>query len=165
MQDYQQLAADTQRELGQKNVEHSRKVIADVRAVIRDIAQQEKLLLVLEENDQPVLYAEDGPDLTDRVIKAYDASSRNMPAPGGVSSFGDGGRATWVTSFIPGGRPCRKRIRLGHWALVPVVAHCSIAPVVPARSVSVRARPGSRIRYSLRLDFSARAARWTTVTS
>ena len=42
VQDYQQLAADTQRELGQKNVEHSRKVIVDVRAVIREIAQQEK---------------------------------------------------------------------------------------------------------------------------
>jgi outer membrane protein len=76
VQDYQQLAADTQRELGQKNVEHSRKVIVDVRAVIREIAQQEKLLLVLEKNDQPVLYAEDGPDLTDRVIKAYDAKSK-----------------------------------------------------------------------------------------
>ena len=76
VQDYQQLAQDTQREIGQKDAEHSRKVITDVRAVIREIAQQEKLMLVLEKNDQPVLYAEDGPDLTDKVIKTYDAKSK-----------------------------------------------------------------------------------------
>jgi len=76
VQDYQQLAQDTQREIGQKDAEHSRKVITDVRAVIRDIAQQEKFMLVLEKNDQPVLYAEDGPDLTDKVIKVYDAKSK-----------------------------------------------------------------------------------------
>lgn len=73
VRDYQQLTQDSQREIGQKDAEHTRKVITDVRAVIRDIAQQEKFMLVLEKNDQPVLYAEDGPDLTDKVIKAYDA--------------------------------------------------------------------------------------------
>lgn len=76
VQDYQQLAQDTQREIGQKDAEHSRKVITEVRAVIREIAQQEKFMLVLEKNDQPVLYAEDGPDLTDKVIKTYDAKSK-----------------------------------------------------------------------------------------
>ena len=76
VQDYQQLAQDTQREIGQKDAENFRKVVTDVRAVIREIAQQEKFMLVLEKNDQPVLYAEDGPDLTDKVIKTYDAKSK-----------------------------------------------------------------------------------------
>ncbi|OGI39154.1 MAG: hypothetical protein A2V91_06730 [Candidatus Muproteobacteria bacterium RBG_16_64_10] len=76
VQTYQQLAADAQRDLSQMDAEHSRKVLTDVRAVIREIALAEKLLLVLEKNEQPVLYAEDGPDLTDRVIKAYDAKSK-----------------------------------------------------------------------------------------
>lgn len=75
VQAYQQLAAEAQRDIGQKDAEHSRKVLADVRGVIREIAQQEKLLLVFEKNDQPVLYATDGPDLTDQVIKAYNAKS------------------------------------------------------------------------------------------
>lgn len=77
VQTYQQLAADGQRELSQMDAEHSRKVLTDIRAVIREIAQAEKLMLVLEKNEQPVLYAEDGPDLTDRVIKAYDAKSKH----------------------------------------------------------------------------------------
>jgi len=76
VQTYQQLAADGQRELSQMDAEHSRKVLTDIRVVIREIAQAEKLMLVLEKNEQPVLYAEDGPDLTDRVIKAYDAKSK-----------------------------------------------------------------------------------------
>jgi outer membrane protein len=76
VQTYQQLTADAQRELSQKDAEHSRKVLTDIRAVIREIAQAEKLLLVLEKNDQPVLYAEDGPDLTDKVIKLYDARAK-----------------------------------------------------------------------------------------
>lgn len=76
VQTYQQLAADGQRELSQMEAEHTRKVLTDIRAVIREIAQAEKLMLVLEKNEQPVLYAEDGPDLTDRVIKAYDAKSK-----------------------------------------------------------------------------------------
>ncbi len=77
VQDYQQLAQDTQREIGQKDIEHSRKTLTDIRAVIRDIAQHEKFMLILEKNDQPgMLYAEDGPDLTDKVIKAYDAKAK-----------------------------------------------------------------------------------------
>lgn len=76
VQTYQQLTADAQRELSQKDAEHSRKVLTDIRAVIREIAREEKLLLVLEKNEQPVLYAEDGPDLTDRVIKTYDAKAK-----------------------------------------------------------------------------------------
>lgn len=77
VQAYQQLAAEAQRELGQKDAEYTRKALTDIRAAIRDLAQEEKLLLVLEKNEQPVLYAEDGPDLTDKVIKAYDAKSKN----------------------------------------------------------------------------------------
>ena len=76
VQTYQQLAADAQRDLSQMDAEHSRKVLTDVRAVIREIALAEKLLLVLEKNEQPVLYAEDGPDLTDKVIKLYDARAK-----------------------------------------------------------------------------------------
>jgi len=75
VQAYQKLAAEAQRDIGQKDAEHTRKVLTEVRGVIREIAQQEKLLLVLEKHDQPVLYAADGPDLTDQVIKAYNAKS------------------------------------------------------------------------------------------
>ncbi len=77
VQAYQKLAAEAQRDIGQKDTERSRQVLTAVRGVIRELAQQENLLLVLEKNDQPVLYAADGPDLTDKVIKAYDAKAKN----------------------------------------------------------------------------------------
>lgn len=78
VQAYQQLAATAQRELSDLEAERTNKVITDIRSVIREVAQQEKLLLVLQKNEQlqPVLYAADGPDLTDKVIKAYDAKKR-----------------------------------------------------------------------------------------
>jgi outer membrane protein len=78
VQAYQQLAATAQRELSDLEAERTNKVITDIRGVIREVAQQEKLLLVLQKNEQlqPVLYAADGPDLTDKVIKAYDAKKR-----------------------------------------------------------------------------------------
>jgi outer membrane protein len=77
VQAYQQLAADAQRDLREKDAEYTRKALTDIRTAIRTLAKEEKLLLVLEKNEQPVLYAEDGPDLTDKVIEAYDAKARN----------------------------------------------------------------------------------------
>ncbi len=77
VQAYQQLASDAQRDLSQKDADITRKALTDIRAAIRELAKEEKLMLVLEKNEQPVLYAEDGPDLTDKVIKAYDAKARN----------------------------------------------------------------------------------------
>lgn len=77
VQVYQQLAAEAQRDLREKEAEFTRKALTDIRTAIRALAKEEKLLLVLEKNEQPVLYAEDGPDLTDKVIKTYDAKARN----------------------------------------------------------------------------------------
>jgi len=77
VQSYQQLAADAQRDLREKDNEYTRKALTAIRAAIRELAKEEKLMLVLEKNEQPVLYAEDGPDLTDKVIKAYDAKAKN----------------------------------------------------------------------------------------
>lgn len=77
VQAYQQLAAEAQRDLREKDAEYTRKALTDIRAAIRELAKEEKLMLVLEKNEQPVLYAEDGPDLTDKVIKAYDAKAKN----------------------------------------------------------------------------------------
>ncbi len=76
VQAYQQLAAEAQRDLREKESEFTRKALTDIRAAIRGLAKEEKLLLVFDKNEQ-LLYAEDGPDLTDKVIKAYDARAKN----------------------------------------------------------------------------------------
>ena len=73
VQAYQAKAADAQKELGGKDAEFTKQAVMEIKAIIADIAKQENLALVLEKNQQPVLYAQDGPDLTDKVIKKYDA--------------------------------------------------------------------------------------------
>lgn len=79
IQAFQKMAGEAQREFNQKEQEHTRKVVTEIRAIVAEIAKAEKLALVFEKNDAPVLvlYAEEGPDLTERVMKAYDAKAGN----------------------------------------------------------------------------------------
>jgi outer membrane protein len=70
---YQQSTAEAQREIEQKEQEYTRKALPEVRGIIRDLAKEEKLTLVFEKRDMPVLYAIDGPDLTDKVLQRFDA--------------------------------------------------------------------------------------------
>lgn len=72
---YQKAGAEATRELSQKEQDYAVKAVPDIRAIIRDLAQEEKLTLVFEKNEMPVLYAVDGPDLTERVLKKFDAKS------------------------------------------------------------------------------------------
>lgn len=70
---FQQSTAEAEREVQQKQNEYRRKAIPDIQAIIRDLAKAEKLTLVFEKNEMPVLYAIDGPDLTAKVIQRLDA--------------------------------------------------------------------------------------------
>jgi len=72
---YQKLTQEAQREVNQKDAEYTQKAMAEIGGIVGEIARQEKLMLVFEKNQMPVLYAEDGPDLTDTVIKKYDAKA------------------------------------------------------------------------------------------
>lgn len=68
---YQKQAQQAQRELTQKETEYTKKAVPEIRAIIRDLAKEEKLTLVFEKNEIPALYAVDGPDLTDKVLARY----------------------------------------------------------------------------------------------
>lgn len=68
---YQKHAQQAQRELSQKEAEYTKKALPEIRAIIRDLAKEEKLALVFEKNEIPALYAVDGPDLTDKVLARY----------------------------------------------------------------------------------------------
>jgi outer membrane protein len=70
---FQQATAEAQREIDQKQQEFTRKAFPEIRDIIRDLAKQEKLSLVFEKQEASVLYAADGPDLTDKVIQRFDA--------------------------------------------------------------------------------------------
>ena len=72
---YKQMAAEAQKDVGEKDKAFTRKAIDVIRDVIAEIAQEKNLALVFEKNEKPVLYAKDGPDLTDLVIERYDAKA------------------------------------------------------------------------------------------
>lgn len=72
---YQQSTAQAQREIDQKQQEFTGKALPEIRDIIRDLAKQEKLTLVFEKHDMPLLYAIDGPDLTDKVMQRFDSKN------------------------------------------------------------------------------------------
>lgn len=75
VQAYNRMAAAAQKDLEKKEKEFSRRVIGVIRGVIAELAKEQNLALVFEKNEKPVLYAKEGPDLTDLVIKRYDAKA------------------------------------------------------------------------------------------
>ena len=70
---FQQARADAQHEIDQKEHEFTSKALGQIREIIRDLAKEQKLTLVFEKNEAPVLYAVDGPDLTQKVIERFNA--------------------------------------------------------------------------------------------
>ena len=70
---FQQARAEAQRDIAEQERDFTRKALPQIRAIIKDIAKEKKLTLVFEKNEMPVLYAQDGPDLTGTVIKRFDA--------------------------------------------------------------------------------------------
>lgn len=73
VQAFQKGAQEAEREVRQKDTEYTNKALEEVRKVITEVAKDEKVGLVLGKTEMSVLYAEDGMDLTAKVIKKYDS--------------------------------------------------------------------------------------------
>ncbi len=76
---FQQHRNQAQQELSRKDNEFTRQAIAKIRQIVRALAREEKLALVFEKNELDgllVLYAQDGPDLTDKVLAAFNAAGK-----------------------------------------------------------------------------------------
>ena len=71
---FQQARADAQREIEQKEREFTSKALPKIRDIIRALAKEQKLSLVFEKNEAPVLYAAEGPDLTEKVMQRFDTA-------------------------------------------------------------------------------------------
>jgi outer membrane protein len=71
VQAFQKSVQDGEREVRQKDGEYTNKAIEEIRKIIADVAKAEKVGLVLGKNE--VLFAEDGMDLTPKVIQKYDS--------------------------------------------------------------------------------------------
>ena len=71
-QELQKLYTDLQEEIATKEAQLTEKIYKNVAAIIKDVAAEEGLQLVLVRSQATVLYANPKLDLTNRVIVAYD---------------------------------------------------------------------------------------------
>jgi len=73
LKEFQRWGEDSQNEINQKRIELERNIAAGLFKVIQRIGADEGFTLILEKNEQVVLYVAKTQDITERVIKAYDA--------------------------------------------------------------------------------------------
>jgi outer membrane protein len=74
--DFQRWLDDTQNEMNQKRMEMERNISIGLVKVIQKMGADEGYTIILEKNESIVLYASKTLDITDRVIKAYDAQKK-----------------------------------------------------------------------------------------
>ena len=76
LREFQRWGEDTQNEVNQKRMEMERNISAALIKVIQKIGADEGYTVILERNENIVLFASKSIDITDRVIKAYDAQKK-----------------------------------------------------------------------------------------
>ena len=72
----QRMASEAQRAVSVKDNEYANKAAAEIRSVIADLAKEMKLGFVLDSSEGSVLYAEEGMDLTQKVLEKYAAKAK-----------------------------------------------------------------------------------------
>ncbi len=76
LRDFQRWGEDSQNELDQKKKEMERNVTIGLMKVIQEVGANEGYMLILEKNEYIVMFSSPATDITDRVIKAYDAQKK-----------------------------------------------------------------------------------------
>ncbi len=76
LREFQRWGEDTQNEINQKRMEIERNISIGLQKVIQKVGADEGYTLILEKNESIVLFVSRALDITDRVIKAYDAQKR-----------------------------------------------------------------------------------------
>jgi outer membrane protein len=76
LRDYQRWVDDNQKEIQQKTAEINQNVVIALQKIIEKVGTDEGYTLILEKNETIVLFASKAIDITDRVIKAFDAQKK-----------------------------------------------------------------------------------------
>jgi len=71
---FQEMTARSQQEIAQKEQELTMPIIQKLRAIIGDVAKTKGYSVILEKNENTVLFSLDKDDLTDDVIKLFNSS-------------------------------------------------------------------------------------------
>ena len=73
---FQKTVREAKQEIGKKDNEYTSKALDEIRGIIAEMAKEMKLILVLEASGSGLLYAEEGMDLTAKVLEKYDAKGK-----------------------------------------------------------------------------------------
>ena len=76
LRDSQRWGEDSQNEVNQKRMEMERNIYIGLQKVIQKVGTDEGYTLILEKNENIVLFNSKSIDITDQVIKAYDAQKK-----------------------------------------------------------------------------------------
>ena len=76
LREFQRWGEDNQNEINQKRMEMERNISLSLQRVIKKLGEEEGYALVLERNENIVLFASKSIDLTDRVIKIFDVQKK-----------------------------------------------------------------------------------------
>jgi outer membrane protein len=74
VRDLQRFQKDVKDELQQKDAEHTKRILNELFDILQKIGKDGGYTMILEKNEGAVIYAAENIDLTDELIKAYDAS-------------------------------------------------------------------------------------------
>jgi outer membrane protein len=76
LREFQRWGEDTQNELNQKRTQMERNISIGLVKVVQEIGANEGYTLILQKNENIVLFASKPADITDHVIKAYDVQKK-----------------------------------------------------------------------------------------
>jgi outer membrane protein len=76
LRDFQRWGEDNQNEINQKRMEMERTISSGLQKVAQRLGAEEGYTLILEKNENIVLFNSRSTDITDRVIKAYDTQKK-----------------------------------------------------------------------------------------
>ncbi len=76
LREFQRWGEDKQNEINQKRMEMEKTISTGLKILVRKIGTDEGYTLILEKSENLVLFASQSLDMTDRVIKAYDAQKK-----------------------------------------------------------------------------------------
>jgi outer membrane protein len=76
LRDYQRLVTDSQNDVKKREGEFTANIVKELRKIIREIGEEKGYTFILENTDGIVLYTEKTLDLTDEVLKRYNASGK-----------------------------------------------------------------------------------------
>ncbi len=74
VKELQRFQKDVKEELQQKDADHTKRILNELFETLKSIGKEGQYTMILEKNEGAVIYADEKIDLTDQLVKKYDAS-------------------------------------------------------------------------------------------